>query len=98
MPKEAKNEKERVTLICSINCPECDEKIVIKKKTKVVKPAIPAERDEKFFAEKDKQTMLPGAPAPKKRPGDEEITADGPDAVAEQEGASGSGSNQSTTL
>jgi len=45
-------------LICEVDCPSCGEGILIKKETTVHTPAVKADKEEKYLAEKSKQAKL----------------------------------------
>ena len=51
---------EKVKYICDVNCPKCGSIVIIKKKIKILEPAVPAEKEEIFFAEKGVQLTLDG--------------------------------------
>ena len=51
-------EKEKITFVCSVSCPQCKAVVNVLKKTRVITPAEPAEKEETFFAEKGVQLTL----------------------------------------
>jgi len=53
---------EKIKYICDVPCPACGAIIVIKKRTKIISPAEPAEKEESYYAEKGVQTKLPTKP------------------------------------
>lgn len=52
------NHKKRKT-ICTCECPNCLNTINIIKETEVLEKAVPANKRERYIAEKSKQTTLP---------------------------------------
>lgn len=50
--------KDKVKLVCRVTCPSCEVILDIFKETKIITPAEPAEKDEKFYAAKNVQTKL----------------------------------------
>ena len=52
----SKNEK--ITYICDVPCPACKNIVIIKKRTRIITPAEPAEKKEEYYAEKGVQTTL----------------------------------------
>ena len=51
-------DKEKVKYVCDVPCPNCKCTVVIKKKVVVKSPAVPADKEEKYFAEQGVQTTL----------------------------------------
>lgn len=45
--------------ICTVSCPECNATLEIIKVTKILEPAVKAEKEETFSAVKAAQTQLP---------------------------------------
>ena len=56
--------KERTVFVCSIDCPHCHGSINVLKKTRMIAPAVKAEKEEKYIAEKGAQTRLFGDEKP----------------------------------
>ena len=50
---------EKIKYVCDVPCPACGSIIIIKKKTRILTPAEPAEKEEVYYAEKGVQTKLP---------------------------------------
>ncbi len=55
----AKKAGKKITYLCQINCPQCNGQINVLKEVEIVVPAKPAEKRERYFAEKGVQTTLP---------------------------------------
>ena len=53
-----KENKKKVLFTEKMKCPYCKKKILVKKTKKLIEPAVPAEYEEKVFAEKDSQKTL----------------------------------------
>ena len=51
---------EKIKYVCDVPCPACGAIVIIKKKTKILEPAVPAEKEEKYYAEKGVQLTLDG--------------------------------------
>ena len=49
---------EKIKYVCDVPCPNCACIVIIKKRTKIIAPAEPAEKEETYFAEKGVQTTL----------------------------------------
>jgi hypothetical protein len=49
---------EKVKYVCDVPCPACGNIVIIKKRTRIITPAEPAEKEEEYFAEKGVQTTL----------------------------------------
>lgn len=56
LPKVKPDLKHKI--ICTVECPECAKVIDIYKETEVLHPAEPAEKKERYYAEKSAQTTL----------------------------------------
>lgn len=51
--------QEKIKYICDVACPNCGGLVIIKKRTKIITPAEPAEKEEEYYAEKGVQMTLP---------------------------------------
>ncbi len=49
---------EKVKYVCDVPCPACGSIVIIKKKIRIIEPAVPAEKEEEYFAEKGVQMTL----------------------------------------
>jgi hypothetical protein len=52
----SKNLKKK--LVCEVDCPNCGQKLVILREVEIIQPMVPAEKKERYFAEKSTQTTL----------------------------------------
>jgi DNA-directed RNA polymerase subunit RPC12/RpoP len=52
------SKKPKKQVVCEIDCPHCSEKIIVLREVEILSPAVPAEKQERFYAEKSTQTTL----------------------------------------
>jgi deoxycytidylate deaminase len=58
---------EKITYVCDVPCPNCQCIVIIKKRTKIIVPAEPAEKEETYYAEKGVQLTLDPKPEANKK-------------------------------
>jgi hypothetical protein len=55
---EKMNKNQKKKLVCEVECPNCSQKLVILREVEIIQPMVPAEKTERYFAEKSTQTTL----------------------------------------